>query len=201
MIKCAQGHNLFPRRAVAGICAHLLPEWLESARSLHLFTEVGHSSEIYVWAAYLPAFSWSALLQAIPQCPVSSPRAALTKPTPQSPSPTLGGYWQGETSCLLCCKCAVRAATTHTFIYIHKTQSHLSTQCVACKMTACVQKGHVVKVSHDHVTIQVYAPALDANRELLKCSVCSQCHWLEFLFMWIGCESPCCCLTSWSGLE
>lgn len=75
------------------------------------------------------------------------------------------------------------AGSHYAHIYIHtRNTSHLSTHSLACKMTARVQKGAGgKKVSHDHVTIQVYASALDASKVPLECSVCSQCCWLEFL--------------------
>lgn len=75
--KCTQEGNLFPRRSIAGICAHLLPAiaWAceELASVQTTLQRWGISLETSVWAAYLPAFPQTSLLQAIPQCPVSSP--------------------------------------------------------------------------------------------------------------------------------
>lgn len=112
--------------------------------------EVGHSSQTCVWAAHLPAFPPGAHLQAVPNVPCCRPQAnTLTRQPRQNRHPSARPQHLVATVCskggtfrLLCCKSSVQGSHYYAHIYIHtrRNTSHLSTQCVACKMTARIQK-------------------------------------------------------------
>lgn len=132
--KCTQEGNLFPRRSIAGICAHLLPAiaWAceELASVQTTLQRWGISLETSVWAVYLPAFPQTALLQAIPQCPVSSPPRAntLTDSLDKSgtPEPVPDTWWllfvaRGNFLPLVLQMLCAGSHSTH--IYIHTTNT------------------------------------------------------------------------------